>query len=77
MTNDPTRTMMREELIASFGDVDEFALEEAIYWFAADYHGGQSSSLYRALSVSPYKPGAMTHAPEEPQLYDHLVDTFA
>jgi hypothetical protein len=34
-----------------------FDIEEAAYWIAADYHGGQWSSLYSALSTSPYSPG--------------------
>ena len=29
----------------------------AIYWFAAEWHGGQSSNLYSALCMSPYSPG--------------------
>jgi hypothetical protein len=36
---------------------DEFDIEAAIYWFATDWHGGQWSNLYSALSTSPYKPG--------------------
>lgn len=30
-----------------------------LYWYANDYHEGQSSVLYSILSTSPYKPGRM------------------
>ena len=30
--------------------------EVAIYWFANDWHGGQWTNLYSALSTSIYKP---------------------
>ncbi len=43
-------------------DVDR---EEAIYWFAANYHGGQSSNLYEALSQSRYSPGPCSSGPAE------------
>lgn len=48
---DPTIDEMREFLNEQFPkpdyDVDawEFDREEAIYWFAANYHAGQSSNL--------------------------------
>lgn len=63
---DPTATEMREFLAAlPFADeADEFDREEAIYWFANDYHGGQSSDLYRALCNSPYSPGPIAKGPE-------------
>jgi len=32
-------------------------IEAAIYWFANDYHSGQSSELYSILSTSNFKPG--------------------
>lgn len=40
-------------------DGDECAddAEVAIYWFANDWHGGQSTNLYSALSTSVFDPG--------------------
>lgn len=32
-------------------------IEAAAYYLAAHYHGGQASSLYSALSTSPFRPG--------------------
>jgi hypothetical protein len=56
---DPTREEMLEALQehAKLADGDEFDIEEAIYWYASHYHGGQGSNLYEALSLSPYSPG--------------------
>lgn len=33
-----------------------FDLHQALYWFCADNHEGQSDVLYSILSQSPYKP---------------------
>ena len=62
---DPTANEIRLFLKNIYGDeLDEFSQEEAIYWFAYDWHGGQSSNLYSALSTSPYKPGPLSNGPE-------------
>jgi hypothetical protein len=53
--SDPTRDEMLTALAGA--GADEFDIEAAIYWFAADWHGGQWSNLYSALSTSPYRPG--------------------
>ena len=44
-------------------DLESFQIsaEIAIYWFAADFHGGQSHPLYSVLSTSHYHPGYMEH----------------
>ena len=60
---DPTRDEMLAFLASQPGADDElereFDTEAAIYWFAYDYHGGQSSNLYSALSSSEYHPGPL------------------
>lgn len=63
---DPTRDEMLEFLAAGpFADeADDFDREEAIYWFANDYHGGQWSNLYAALCGSPYSPGPIANGCE-------------
>lgn len=78
MTHDPTIQEMREHLDTTFSDLDTFDREAAIYWFAADYHGGQWSNLYRALSASQYKPGALERdCPETAfDAYQFLTDEF-
>ncbi len=54
--------------------------EVAIYWFANDFHGGQSSNLYSVLSTSPYRPGPNTTMESEgdgvKMMYDDLVEKF-
>jgi hypothetical protein len=80
--DDPSRDEMIEHIRKVYGrDADEFDIEEAIYWFATDYHGGQSSNLYSALSTSEYRPGRSSSGPEEgsmgEMIYSDLVDTFS
>lgn len=38
---------------------------QGLYWFAADYHGGQGSRLYSILSTLGYCPGASESGPDE------------
>jgi hypothetical protein len=80
--DDPSRQEMIEHIKGVYGrEADRFDIEEAIYWFANDYHGGQGSNLYSALSTSEYRPGQMSSGPEEgsmsEMIYADLVDTFA
>ena len=80
---DPTGDEMRAYLrpLAKQLDASDFDVEEAIYWFANDYHAGQDSYLYCALSTSEFSPGALARAPEPEGaaalLYDELVEEFA
>jgi hypothetical protein len=73
---DPTYCELRDELDRC-EDCDEFEKAEAIYWFAHDYHGGQSSNLYEVLCQSEFRPG-IRQSGIDPQsiagyLYNHLV----
>jgi len=45
-------------------DIDDADIACGAYWFAADYHPGQFSGLYEALSMSQYKPGPLECGPE-------------
>ena len=58
---DPTIEEMRQFLETCAGpyDADDADIEEAIYWYAAHNHGGQTSNLYSALSQSQFKPGPL------------------
>ena len=82
VNDDPSRQEMIDYIRKVYGrEADEFDIEEAIYWFANHYHGGQSSNLYSALSTSEYRPGPMTNGPEEgsmgEMIYADLVGAFS
>jgi hypothetical protein len=77
---DPDKEEMMQYLRSQFGnDINDDA-EVAMYYFASDFHGGQSSNLYSVLSTSEYKPGASGDVESEGELvkmmYDSLVDEF-
>jgi hypothetical protein len=74
---DPTRDEMLAFLIETFPT--EWALfdaEEAIYWFANDYHSGQWSELYKALCASEYHPGPLANGPASEEMYSALVSKW-
>lgn len=83
---DPTRAEMLKTLVRAFraprwDRADwKFDIEAAIYWFSDNWHGGQWSNLYSALSMSPYRPGPLCRGPErysaQIDMYAHLVETF-
>lgn len=81
--SDPTADEMREFLrkLPFIGEADEIDIEGAIYWFANDWHGGQSSNLYSALSMSEFHPGLTCNGPEpgsmEAMLYEELEAEFS
>jgi hypothetical protein len=79
---DPTRDEMLA-FVASLpfaSERDESDIEEAIYWYASDYHGGQWSNLYAAICESPFTPGPCSNGPEDDgmaaMLYDDLESEF-
>jgi hypothetical protein len=65
--SDPTLEEMREfiDSLPFAEERSEFDREEAIYWYANDWHGGQDSNLYSALSRSEFSPGAASRGPGE------------
>jgi hypothetical protein len=70
---------LKREYPAYTTELSSLDVEEAIYWFAADFHDGQGSNLYAALSVSPLRPGILSDGPETDlgQLFlDELVGHF-
>lgn len=86
MTQDPTHNEMITTLREAFGGlVDAESLDSdaavAAYWFASDYHGGQSSNLYSALSTSPYSPGPFSSLESAggyvEEMYAELEDKYA
>ena len=79
---DPTANEMCEYLNRpqfNIFEFDNFDIECAIYWFANDYHSGQDSNLYSALSTSDYSPTRNEKEPTEIAkfAYDALVKEFA
>lgn len=81
MASDPTAQDMRDALskLTSSYELEEFDIEEAIYWFSNDYHGGQSSNLYSALSASRFRPGLIERGPSGTMAwigYDELTRRF-
>lgn len=78
MRKDPVKWEMARSIRKFDAEADAFDVEAAIYWFASDYHGGQSSNLYSVLSMSEYKPGPMMRGPNDEGMnvaayYNHLV----
>ncbi len=76
---DPTVEQMRAWLAPEAKQIgaDDFDIEAAIYWCASDWHGGQSSNLYSALSTSEFTPGQNSSSVESEgelasMLYDEL-----
>jgi hypothetical protein len=79
---DPTKEEMIDFLMQEYrNDYDEFSAEEAIYWYGYDYHGGQNSNLYSALSTSQYKPSRLMNNSMELEgkgemMYNDLVSHY-
>lgn len=44
---------------------DRFEVAEGLYWYCADYHGGQRSEEYRIMCGLRYRPGPLERGPEE------------
>ena len=76
---DPTREEMLSFLAEQFGDAEEIDVEEAIHWFAVNWHSGQNSNLYVASCASPYKPGLMERGARDVAAiyYAALEDRFS
>jgi len=79
---DPTLEEMRAfiDALPFAEERSEFDREAAIYWFANNWHGGQASNLYSALSQSEFHPGPCCNGPEpdstESDLYLQLQTEF-
>ena len=81
---DPTHDEMLAYLDTFWGSSEdgwEDEAEVAMYYFANDYHGGQWSNLYSALSTSPYSPGPVATLADEGDMpalmYTDLQQRFA
>lgn len=75
---DPTReemlSFLKEGVCKLDPEIEEFDIEEAIYWFANDWHSGQYSNLYEVLCTSKYKPGACSDGCEEDSMSKYIYE---
>ena len=55
-------------------DASEFDIACSIYWFSSQWHSGQWSNLYSALSTSPYKPGSCETVPSNETVEGMLLE---
>ena len=83
--NDPTRFDLLKagaQYLAGWGLEKSsrlWAIEEAIYWFASQYHSGQWSNLFSILSTSDFKPSILANEIEDEiaqEIYDHYERFF-
>jgi hypothetical protein len=77
---DPTHAEMYSflETQACGAEDIRFDIEEAIYWFASDYHSGQWSNLYSVLCQSEYTPSQLSRVDASNSFfYDMLVAEYA
>ena len=84
------KNKLKKEIVKKFkGLIDprekeslNFDLESALYWFANDFHSGQSDIWYSVLSTSDYKPGRSEKGlddeenPQAKMFYDYLEDKY-
>jgi hypothetical protein len=79
---DPTKEEMLNYLQSLYGQEEGWKdeAEVAIYYFGNDWHGGQFSNLYSAMSTSPYSPGPISTLESEgdfaKMMYEDLEREF-
>lgn len=59
-----------------YSSEDRFSVAQGLYWYCADYHGGQNSEAYSVLSQLDYRPGACERGPDDSTaqaIYEDLV----
>lgn len=77
--DDPTyeemKKFLKTKLKVYAPDATEDDIEVAIYWYSSDYHSGQNSNLYSALSKSEYTPGRIANGIEKDSVaYDLYLE---
>ena len=65
--DDAAETLADLEMVTGDDDPggENFDLGCAAYWYAANYHGGQSTDLYRLLTAVDYHPGPLESGPDD------------
>ena len=76
MNKDPYASELLEEGLAIAGHIGagEHHVVEAAWWFASNFHSGQDSNLYRALTALDYRPGATRSGPRKGTLVEAIYD---
>jgi len=76
--DDARMVRLRQMAESLVDDDDSFEVHAALYWLLSNYHGGQDSPEYAALSSSPYNPGPMEKGPRGSAkfIYDQLEQVF-
>lgn len=58
-----------------YGKDDVFSVAQGLYWYCADYHGGQNSEEYSIMSQLEYRPAPSERGPSDSiaqAVYDDL-----
>lgn len=57
------------------GTESEWDIAEALYWIGAHCHNGMSSSLYRAMCATHYRPSPLANGPGDVarEIYNDLL----
>ncbi len=76
--DDARMVRLRQMAKSLVEDDDSFKVHAALYWLLSNYHGGQDSPEYAALSSSPYNPGPMEKGPKGSAkfIYSQLEQIF-
>ena len=77
MSKDPTYHEMRSflEQCRMTNEHSKLDMEEAIYWYAVDHHGGQTTNLYAAVSsLCPFKPSLLSRGVSEGPAMDLYIE---
>jgi len=76
VNKDPYASELLEEGLAIAGHIGagEHHVVEAAWWFASNFHSGQDSNLYRALTALDYRPGAARSGPRKGSLVEAIYD---
>ena len=76
MNKDPYASELLEKGLAIAGHIGagEHHVVEAAWWFASNFHSGQDSNLYRALTALEYRPGAARSGLRKGSLVEAIYD---
>ena len=78
MNKDPYASELLEEGLAIAGHIGagEHHVAEAAWWFASNFHSGQDSNLYKALTALDYRPGPTRSGPEKGSATEAVYDAL-